>query len=173
MLVAVRPVAGNVRNKESCVTYSFRPQTYEAMKFIADNMRQEDVLEVAESGGHSPYAAVLSSVQDSQYSFVCYADEEPLCIFGFNYDVTDDSAAIWLLGTDALVSPKHRREFLRRSKEFLAEWSTHFGEMYNYVSRDSKITRLWLKSLGFSEEELPEWGVAGTPFVRVSRKRDV
>jgi len=149
------------------MTLTYRSPTASDILHVADNMRQEDILEVAASHGHTPLQALAYAVTASDRSFAAVHDGETVCIFGFTQHA-EGIASVWLLGTDALVAPTFRRVFLREARRITGEWARTFGCIFNFVDVNAEHTRRWLAWLGFTERGVvPKYGVAAAPFVRV------
>lgn len=150
----------------------YRPPTAEDIAHVAATMRDEDVLEVAASHGHSPFQALVESIHQSTHSFACVVDGVAVCIFGFTCVPDSGDAAIWLLGSQDLMGL--RRVFLVEARRILDAWSEQFNVMFNYVSAGSKLTRRWLRGMGFREGPEPvSYGAAGLPFYFMWRSADV
>lgn len=149
------------------MTLQYRPPTPEDIAYVAANMRDADVLEVAASHGHTPLQALTTSIHESDMAFCAVVDGTPICIFGFACDEDEERAAVWLLGTDDIL--KHRRLFLRESRRIVGEWAKCFGQMFNWVDRENAVALRWLSWLGFEHVLVKSHGVANQPFVFVSR----
>ncbi len=150
------------------MTLTYRRPTADDIAFVADHMRQDDVLEVAASHGHSPMNALVYAVTASDRCYTAVHDGIPLCIFG--YARYENAAGVWLLGTDHLVSPKSRRVFLRESRRITDRWVGKFNLIFNFVDAKAATTRRWLRWLGFTEvHTFDNFGTAQVPFVLVEK----
>lgn len=87
------------------MTLTYRSPTASDILHVAENMRQEDILEVAASHGHTPLQALAFAVTASDRSFAAMHDGSPVCIFGFSQHA-EGIASVWLLGTDAWWLPR-------------------------------------------------------------------
>ena len=151
------------------MTLTYRSPTASDILHVAENMRQEDILEVAASHGHTPLQALAFAVTASDRSFAAMHDGSAVCIFGFTQHA-EGIASVWLLGTDALVAPTFCRTFLREARRISDEWSATFGTIFNFVDVHAVTTRRWLGWLGFRESGVESaYGFAKTPFVRVTK----
>ncbi|WP_295842529.1 hypothetical protein [uncultured Xanthomonas sp.] len=149
------------------MSLTYRSPTASDILHVAANMRQEDILEVAASHGHTPLQALAYATTASHRSFAAVWMGVPVCIFGFT-EHAEGITSVWLLGTDDLVSPAVRRVFLREARRITSEWADTFGCIFNYVDVHAEHTRKWLAWLGFIEHGIePEYGFAAAPFVRV------
>ena len=101
------------------MTLTYRSPTASDILHVAENMRQEDILEVAASHGHTPLQALAFAVTASDRSFAAMHDGSPVCIFGFSQHA-EGIASVWLLGTDALTS---YREVLRAQLAEADAWA--------------------------------------------------
>ena len=149
------------------MSLTYRSPTASDILHVAENMPQEDILEVAASHGHTPLQALAYAVTASHRSFAAVWMGVPVCIFGFA-EHAEGIASVWLLGTDALVAPPVRRVFLREARRITDEWAAAFGTIFNYVDVNAATSRRWLGWLGFRESGVePAYGFAKTPFVQV------
>lgn len=149
------------------MTTTFRPATSEDITFVAEHMRQEDVLEVGASAGCGPLQALAMSVIESDRAYTAIINGVPACIFGFCQ--MDDATCVWLLGTDYLVH-EGLREFLVNSRAILDRWASTFGLLYNAVDVNNAKSRRWLRWCGFKEQRvIPEYGEARLPFIMMTR----
>lgn len=150
------------------MTLTYRRPTSDDIAFVADHMRQDDVLEVAASHGHTPLQALVYAITESDRCYAAVHDGIVLCIFG--YARFDGAAGVWLLGTDYLVSPKSRRVFLRETLRITDRWAGKFTFLFNFVDAQAATTLRWLRWLGFREVcTFDEFGAAKVPFVLVEK----
>lgn len=150
------------------MTPVYRSPTREDIEHVAANMRDSDVLEVAASGGRTPLLSLVDSINESTISMTAVFDGVPVAIFGFVYDEVSDKAGVWMLCTNDVH--KHRQAFFKESVRILAGWLPLATELYNFVAMDNRMTRRWLKEVGFVESEPMPYGPMGHPFARVSYK---
>lgn len=143
----------------------YRTPTVEDIAHVAANMRQEDVLEVAASHGHTPTQALTASILASDFSLCCVMGDEPVCIFGA-VEAGEDAASVWLLGSEGLH--KYPRTLTAEARRLLPSWARTYGALFNYVSEDSKTTLLWLKRLGFSFGDPEVRGPFDSTFIPVT-----
>lgn len=148
------------------------PQT-EDLKYIADNMRPEDVAEIEASGVYpSPFVALQKSVLVSRDTWVAKYGEEPLCVFGVG-TVKLMSTALgfpWLLSTPAVE--KHPGALLRIGRWHVERALKTFDILENYIDARNTKAIGWLRWLGFSFDASPVLvGPGRTPFLRFSKAR--
>ena len=148
----------------------FRAPTDEAIRFIAANMRQADAVEVRASSSHEPLAALLHSVELSNYSSVVWINGVPVAIFGLVIrDILTGSGVPWLLSAEQVLN--HKREILVHSKAGVSQMLTICPRLFNYVHAENKISIRWLKWLGFSIGEPERYGMNGEIFHRFHQER--
>lgn len=129
----------------------FGKPTPEAIKFIADNMREADAVEVRASGGYTPIEALELSMKKSIRSVIVYADDVPLTALGVApKGILSDVGIPWLLSAEQ--SLKHKREFLKLSPPVIDEMLDIYPKLINYVHNKNKLSIRWLKWLGFTIE---------------------
>ena len=148
----------------------FGPPTKEAIQFIADNMRAEDVIEVYAAGRHTPIEALEMSMKNSRRSVVVYDDDIPLAILGIVLrDFLSGVGVPWLLSTEQAL--KHKRQFLELSPPVIQEMLDMCPKLVNYVHADNKLSVRWLKWLGFTIEDPKPAGLSGELFHRFTMER--
>ena len=75
-------------------------------------------------------------------------DGLPLAMYG-----STSGGCVWLLGSDELL--KHRREFLRRSKEIINDLHVRYGKLWNAVWAGNTEHIRWLEWCGFTVHRPP------------------
>lgn len=148
----------------------FGPPTEEAIQFIADNMRAEDIIEVWAAGRHTPSEALEMSMKNSRKVVVVYDDDTPLAILGIVLrDFLSGTGVPWLLSTEQAL--KHKRQFLELSPPVIEEMMDMCSKLVNYVHADNKLSIRWLKWLGFTIEDAEPLGVTKEMFHRFTMER--
>ena len=143
----------------------FERPTPEAIKFIADNMRHADAVEVMAMCGYTPRQALRVSMECSRMSAVVLADGVPLAILGLGVrDVLLGIGTPWLLSSEQAV--KHKRQFLELSPPVIQEMLTICPKLVNYVHSENSLSIRWLKWLGFTMDEPLPIGINGEMFHR-------
>lgn len=126
-----------------------RQATADDVKFLADNLRVEDVEEV-EAIGVSPLYALSHGLETSQ---ICWTlldpSQTPIAMVGVGPSHNPQLGAIWLLGTRGIETNTYR--FLKYSREALERLfeATSYEGMYNYSYAGNHLHHRWLKWLGF------------------------
>ena len=120
--------------------------TFAHVEYIADNLREQDRLEVFYSHGVTGWESVINSWNYSEIRHGIEGDNgKPVALCGVNNSI------IWLLGTDELFSSNsHRRQFIRGGKIWINELLTGGEQMLHNWALSSNVSSLrWLKHLGF------------------------
>lgn len=145
----------------------FVKPTDEMIKYIADNMRAADALEVWEMSGQTPIVSIEKGLKLSRYSSVALVNGIPCAVFGLVIvDILTGTGVPWLLGTDYAV--KHRRVFLENCKQGLDQMLQTCPNLFNYVHAENKISVRWLKYMGFTIEDPVPMGRNGAMFHKFS-----
>lgn len=139
---------------------------------VGNNLRLDDLNEVR-AKGKDPLDALLYGYLHGDRCYSLVADGEPIAIYGTAR--TGDqpkSASIWLLGTDGIL--KHRYEFLRISRDRVAEISKPYDLVWNFVDSRNELHIKWLRWLGFSFiRSTTQVSVDGTPFYEFAKLTNV
>ena len=144
--------------------------TETAMKFIAANMRDEDLAEVI-AAGEEPLEALMNGLNNSSSSVLVVDDDDtPLTVLGVvPVCVLTGSGVPWLLSSKYAL--QHRKEFLILSPNIVQEMLDMYPRLFNYVHTENKVSIRWLKWMGFkidSPVTLPN----GEQFHRFMMERD-
>jgi len=114
---------------------------------VAANMRSEDVREVFELGGFSPFEALESSLSHPGISYTAMFDDEPAAIFGVVHPSLMAAVGIpWLLGTPLLE--KHWRAFAKASRLVIDALKGDYPVMTNIAHAENRLSMRWLRWLG-------------------------
>jgi len=141
--------------------------TAEAIRFIADTMREADRVEVMAASGRTPFDALQLSVDRSSFVAVVEADGVPVTILGLVvHDILSGSGVPWLLSSEHAL--KHKRQFLELSPPVIQEMLTICPKLVNYVHSENRLSIRWLTWLGFTIEEPKPIGAHGEMFHRFS-----
>jgi len=146
--------------------FTFRAPLARDILHIADNLRHEDVREVAASHGHSPLQALAYAVTSSTLCRVAFWKRRPVAVFGYARH-PEGPVSVWLLGTDTLTAPGVRRAFLCVARRFTDVWADAFGVLFNYVDVRAETSRRWLRWMGFVEQPPMPYGPLSLPFIPV------
>jgi len=130
----------------------FTEPTAEAIQFIADNMRDADIVEVWAAGHHTPIDSLTKSIDISEFNTLVTIDDIPCVLFGLvRTDILSGSGVPWMLGATSIM--KHKREILKHSPVVIEQMLTICPNLVNYVHGKNKMSIRWLKWLGFIIEE--------------------
>lgn len=143
----------------------FEKPTPEMVRYIADNMRKADAVEVWEMSDQTPIESLEQGVSLSNFCSVAVIDDLPVAVFGLVIvDIITGTGVPWLLGTNGAV--KHRKVFLDSCSEGIDEMLNICPNLFNYVHAENKISVRWLKHMGFTIEEPTAMGKRGAMFHR-------
>ncbi len=148
----------------------YRLSLFEDIRIVADNMRSEDIREVASASGSSPYDALLAGYVKSTECFTIYQIDtgRPVAMFGYSVEPDGVGSLIWMLGTDDLT--KHSRVFLKRSRAIVDHIQTKATILYNAVDSRNQVHIRWLSWLGFKfVSVIEEFGKDKLPFIEFVR----
>lgn len=150
------------------VKYEIRSAGVQDVNYIADNIREADRQELWAASHLTPFQALkISFLISRDIVFVGTADDVPVCMYGVKPpSMLGNKAVPWLIGTEDV--PLHSREFLRRSREVVEEFSERFPYMENFVDARNEDAVRWLQWLGFSVYYPKPYGVEQLPFHRFS-----
>ena len=142
------------------VEYGIREATIEDARYLSTRLRAIDSLEVW-LVGRSDEGALVSGFKTSEFCRVGTVDGEPVCMYGVRrLSSLSGNGIIWMLGTDKLE--KHAMKFVRECGIQLKDMIRNFDHVENWCHPQNKITKRWLKWLGF-KFDAPEKGI---PFQR-------
>ena len=144
----------------------FRPPTDEDIYQLGQQLRQQDLEELAVSCQLSPDEAVLQSVlaSDPEFLFAAHINNQLICIGGCS-----TIGVPWLLGTDLLNTVAY--SLTRKARTEVQRMLAKYGVLQNVIDARQHKTRRWLSALGF------EWGdtveiVSGYPLILFYRRAD-
>ena len=150
------------------VRVEFMRATPEDAKFIGENLRKADALEVSALGA-DPAASVLVSLRASDMAWTAWVNGVPAMMFGAGGSIFDEAGFVWALGTDECT--KHPREMLIFGRKKLGETLEIYPVLENYCdARYSKALR-WLKRIGFDISAPEKRGKNGELFCKITARR--
>lgn len=143
--------------------------TQELIEYLAENLRSEDVAEVAASSGLSPLEALMRSWDDS--TTIGMKDGVPVLIFGVAHnDHVEGEGFPWMLATDDLE--KCPVAFMKECRKWVDWMHDGYPKLRNFVDARNKVHIKWLKYLGFEFIKLHEsFGVQGLPFWEFTKEK--
>lgn len=149
---------------------TFRKPTDEDIQYVADHMRQADVVEVRSSHNWSPKTALIKSVTRSSHISCAVVDDEPIAIFGVAcWLLLTGTASPWLLGTDELRH--HRKVFITETRKGVQEMINLYPYLVNWVHCDNLASIIWLRSMGFTICDPEPYGTRGDLFCKFYMRR--
>lgn len=124
----------------------------EDCKYILDNLRAEDKIEVETTLGKDWKELTLQALEKSGFPYLLAKTKEndtPVLIAGaWPTEKNNPSVAtVWLLSTPEIE--KHQICFLKEMKKELEEYDKNFGLIYNQIYKTNHIAKKWLKWAGF------------------------
>lgn len=142
---------------------AFVPATEGHIKECAENMRKQDRAEVMAAYGHSPLEALERAMKHG--AIAALADGKVVAVYGISSrSPITRVGSPWMLTTNEVE--KHRKLFLKHTKQQVNQWRREYTVMFNYV--DARYTQAirWLKWLGFTVYPAEPFGPYGAPFHR-------
>ncbi len=135
--------------------------TFAHVEYIADNLREQDRLEVYYSNGLTGFEAVLTSWKYSAERHCLEGDDGiPCAVCGVNEGI------IWMLGTDSLTgTSNHKKQLVRFGKAWIDELIAG-GEklLHNWALSSNTKNIKFLKHLGFEMDKPAPMGRSGQLF---------
>jgi GNAT superfamily N-acetyltransferase len=133
---------------------------------LARTMRAVDVAEVEAMCGKSPLEGLRLSLKSSSHAVTALdANGRVICMFGVcSMGFLSNEGCPWLLGSDLIAT--HWRQFLRRSRKYLAAMLELYPELANSVDARAVQSVRWLQWLGFTVDRPEPVGVDGAPLRR-------
>ena len=128
-----------------------RPSILTDVSVVAENMRKEDVDEVRAQTGACPKGGLLYAYFMSKPCLTVVSRHGHLMAMGGVVPEGENIGRIWLLGCQSMVDDSiHRRWFLRKSKEKLAEMQSLYPLLFNMVDARNEVHVKWIDWLGFT-----------------------
>ncbi len=123
----------------------------EDIKYILDNIRDEDRLEAESTLGKDWKKSLLSDLLNSNQKFILAktkTNKIPVLIAGaWAVGNNNSIGAIWMLSTPEIVN--HQISFLKEMKKELKKYDEDFSILYNKLYKENKLAKNWLKWAGF------------------------
>lgn len=122
------------------------------IRYILNNLRDEDKKEVKITFGKKWKRIVLKTLLTSKYLYLLGKTKQknnPVLICGaWAVDKKNPSiAAIWMLSTKEIVN--HQVTFLREMKKELQKYDEEFAITYNQIYKSNELAKKWLKWAGY------------------------
>tara|TARA_R100000655_G_scaffold96626_1_gene139201 strand:+ start:1170 stop:1640 length:471 start_codon:yes stop_codon:yes gene_type:complete len=142
--------------------------------YVAENLRNADLDELAATGTVDPYKALTNGFEMSKpscYTFVM--NDLPVSMFGVApFEWQPNSGSIWMLGTND-VTDKCSFHFLRWSKRFLPKLLEPYDMVCNIVDARNTVHIEWIKWLGFKFLRPIKFGPQNLTFWEFAETADV
>jgi hypothetical protein len=136
---------------------------------LAPHLREADRREMQAAFGVTLQQSIRLVPDNEILCTICTDDDKVVGLFGA-VPTCDLSAAVWLVGSDALTQPPLRRQFLVEGKTFLDALHRYRPLLWNYVDERNHLHIRWLKWMGFTFiNRHPEYGVEKRPFLEFVR----
>lgn len=142
-------------------------------EYLAEHLRPGDLREIA-ALGVSPRTAVMESVRASDYVYTAVSEGKILMIFGVSDPLFSMApASVWALGTPEVS--KFKKDMLRVGRSFVQGMLRIYPELENRCDARYSESVRFVRHLGFTVDDLREWGVHGEPFCRlhISKNQEV
>ena len=123
-------------------SFTYEPPSLSSLVWIARNLRDDDLLEIAYGlPGEDPVSVLLTQVALDPTAMVAFYGEEPVAVLGCN------DGRPWMLGSVKLnaIPLAMTREAIRLRDLWLGE----HGVLMNRVLRHATTNVDWLKRIGF------------------------
>jgi len=140
--------------------------------YIASRLRTADRQEIAANSGLPPRDAIQRCTDASVIlCTVVGCSGRPCAVFGV-VPCGPITGCIWLLGTDELVSPPVRRQFIAEGRVWLDRLHDFRPLLFNFVDERNTLHIRWLKWVGCTFiNRHPTYGHEARPFLEFVRVR--
>jgi hypothetical protein len=156
---------GKACTKQNPIEYSIEDADIRALKYLADNLRDEDTAELYAASGKANWPVLLRGMGQSDILKIGYADSVPFVVWGTV--PAETGALIWMVGTNGIV--QHSKEFLRRSRALRDELHAAHPLLWNYADVRNTIHHRWLQWLDFKFIRKVPYGFEQRPFYEFGR----
>lgn len=123
------------------------------IKFIIQNLRDEDKAEVIALWGENWYLSLLDSIKNinviTMYGKNTDSTDIPIAMGGFSeqFEKGEKIACVWLLSTHFVK--QNKRIFFKTIGKLLYRASFKYKVMYNYIYKSNFEAKEWLEKFGF------------------------
>ncbi|KQW36757.1 hypothetical protein ASC76_19160 [Rhizobacter sp. Root404] len=144
---------------------NIRPAMLKDARSMAENIRQQDVLEIVALYGYNRSCTTLleNSIRDSRDAYAYVVDGRVLALAGCAYDFKRCGGVPWLICSDEFVD-EHAKIILKFAPLMVARWLKRYGHLENIVHADNTVAQRWLKHLGFDIQV--QYGATSYRFVK-------
>ena len=108
--------------------------------YLAQNIRKEDLLEVACMSGNPEKAFEQALENDIATLTVLDPQDIPYAMFGVGK--CNEETYIWMLGTNDVT--KYKFEFLKRCRDWVWAFVDEYEKVFNFVHVDNTLAIKWL-----------------------------
>jgi len=136
------------------------------VQYLAENMREEDLVEVNCFGGDPAKSLMRGLISDDKTYTVLDPQDIPYAMFGAG--MAGGDAYIWMLGTPDIV--KYKFEFAKRCRPWVHALVREYGTVFNYVHHKNELATKWLLWCGATLGEPLE--VSGETFHQFKITKD-
>jgi len=141
------------------------PATQELIDRMKGNIRKADHEEGLASHGIGAVCGIQISFNLSDSCWIVLLNNEPAFAFGVGKEsIFSKKAIVWLLGTPLM--DKMKVSILRGFKPYIKAMFEGVSLIENYVDERNKVSKKWLKFMGFKLDEPNPYGIKGLPFRR-------
>ena len=150
---------------------SIAPLLPEHVQHVADNIREQDRVEIYETSAGQPWPRLTHSVQRSERTATLMVGEEPVALIGVGrLSLTSRTGVPWMIGTEAVR--QNARRLLPHGREVVRKMMQGHDILLNMVHVENEASIRWLKSLGFTMHEPRPYGWRGSKFYPFTLKKE-
>ena len=139
---------------------------------ITPHLRDADKNEILASSGPAIEQAILYSILSSEAWTVCLPDGTPICLYGVGDDTREGMGIPWMIGTNEMI--KYRKALIKDARSWIeGQLHNNYAILYNYVDGRNTAHIKWLRHMGFTLADVPEYIGADpeVPFYSFHRSR--
>lgn len=152
------------------INVRFVKPTAEHCQELAEDMRAQDVAEMAALGRRDLRRVVDTSVQMSTLCATILVNGRVACIFGVApINMAAGVGAVWLLATPH--GQQHAGALMRYCRPYISEMLATFPSLVNMVHEENTVSRRWLARLG-AEFKPPVIAPSGATFIPFEMRAD-
>lgn len=142
--------------------YKFRTPTPEDVKYIAEHIKQDNLMELkALLGGHV-FEELVASMKNSDYCGCCVVDSKPIAMYGVTRQkIFSSTRTVWLLMTDE--ADKHKVFVARNTLKGLRAIVRDFGPCSNVCNAGNETILKWVEWMGGKKYGPFPCGIYGLP----------
>jgi hypothetical protein len=134
------------------------------------NLRAADMREMQAVSGNASGTILESGIKECHECFCMVVDGEVIAMYGY-MDTGNDSAYVWLMGTDKIVDVKW--QFLRAAKNWVKKMSNEFALLWSSADSRNTVHQDWYEWLGFTVVGKSKAGAGDVIFNRIEYKKEV